>query len=144
MILYHHLSGNRDAKTLGYRNGELSFSSGNGELSFSSNISEEEVYQLVPTTRSELKCFTFTDLRIATREFLPYSVLGDGGFGIVYKGWIDENTFAAAKWGTGMAIAVKRFNPEGFQGYGEFLVSIRVFLNLQCLSFLNSNFKQAG
>ncbi|KAK1395212.1 hypothetical protein POM88_014268 [Heracleum sosnowskyi] len=95
------------------------------------NISEEEVDQLVPAKRSELKCFTFTDLRKATREFHPYSVLGDGGFGSVYKGWINENTYAAAKWGTGMAIAVKKLNLEGFQGHREFLSEI-VFLRILC------------
>ncbi|GFZ18017.1 protein kinase superfamily protein [Actinidia rufa] len=42
-------------------------------------------------------------------------------FGSVYKGWIDENSFAAAKPGTGMVIAVKRLNLEGFQGHKEWL-----------------------
>ena len=72
---------------------------------------------------SNLKSFAYNDLRIATRNFRPDSVLGEGGFGCVYKGWIDENTFAAETWGTGLAIAVKKLNIEGYQGYEAWLVS---------------------
>ncbi|KAK1395209.1 Interleukin-1 receptor-associated kinase 4 [Heracleum sosnowskyi] len=71
-----------------------------------------------------LKNFKFNDLKVATREFHPGSVIGEGGFGCVYKGWIDENTFAAAKWGTGLVIAVKRLNVEGLQGHGEWQKSL--------------------
>ncbi|KAL0456666.1 UNVERIFIED_CONTAM: Receptor-like cytoplasmic kinase [Sesamum latifolium] len=73
---------------------------------------------------TNLKSFGFNDLRIATRNFRPDSVLGEGGFGCVFKGWIDENTFKAAKPGTGMVIAVKRLNQEGFQGHKEWLTEI--------------------
>lgn len=84
-----------------------------------------------PTPRSEgeilqssnLKSFCFADLKMATRNFRPDSVLGEGGFGSVFKGWIDENSFAATKPGTGMVIAVKRLNQDGFQGHKEWLVS---------------------
>ena len=48
----------------------------------------------------------------------------DGGFGCGFKGWIDEKAFTAAKPGTGMVIAVKKLNQEGFQGHKEWLVSI--------------------
>ncbi|CAA7398114.1 unnamed protein product [Spirodela intermedia] len=85
-----------------------------------------------PTPRSEgeilqspnLKSFTFSDLRSATRNFRPDSVLGEGGFGCVFKGWIDENSFTAAKPGTGIVIAVKKLNQEGFQGHKEWLAEI--------------------
>lgn len=77
---------------------------------------------------SNLKIFGFNDLRTATRNFRPDSVLGEGGFGCVFKGWIDENTFKAAKPGTGMVIAVKRLNQEGLQGHKEWLVSTALSL----------------
>ncbi|KAG5553926.1 hypothetical protein RHGRI_011704 [Rhododendron griersonianum] len=85
----------------------------------------------VPATRrsegeilesSNLKSFTFSELKNATRNFRPDSVLGEGGFGSVFKGWIDERSFIAAKPGTGLVIAVKRLNQEGFQGHKEWLV----------------------
>ncbi|KAE8732295.1 putative serine/threonine-protein kinase NAK [Hibiscus syriacus] len=57
-------------------------------------------------------------------NFRPDSVLGEGGFGSVFKGWIDENSFAASKPGTGLVIAVKRLNQEGFQGHKEWLAEV--------------------
>jgi len=71
-----------------------------------------------------LKPFTFNELKNATRNFRPDSLLGEGGFGYVYKGWIDEHTFTASKPGSGMVVAVKRLKPEGFQGHKEWLVSV--------------------
>jgi hypothetical protein len=50
-------------------------------------------------------------------------VLGEGGFGSVFKGWIDEKTLAPTRPGTGMVIAVKKLNQEGYQGHKEWLVS---------------------
>lgn len=69
-----------------------------------------------------LKAFSFNDLKNATRNFRPDSLLGEGGFGYVFKGWIDEQTLAAVKPGSGMVIAVKKLKPEGFQGHKEWLV----------------------
>ncbi|KAJ8562732.1 hypothetical protein K7X08_031184 [Anisodus acutangulus] len=85
---------------------------------------------LTPRSQSEilessnLKSFSFNELRVATRNFRPDSVLGEGGFGCVFKGWIDEHTFKASKPGTGLVIAVKRLNHEGFQGHKEWLAEI--------------------
>lgn len=73
---------------------------------------------------SNVRSFAFTELKTATRNFRPDSVLGEGGFGSVFKGWIDENTFAPTKPGTGMVIAVKRLNQEGFQGHKEWLAEV--------------------
>lgn len=101
---------------------------GNDLSSSSGKVSSGSV---PPTPRSEgeilqssnLKSFSFADLKMATRNFRPDSVLGEGGFGSVFKGWIDEHSFIAAKPGTGMVIAVKRLNQESFQGHREWLVS---------------------
>lgn len=103
-------------------------SDGNDMSSTGSKVSSLSV---PPTPRSEgeilrspnLKSFSFSDLKTATRNFRPDSVLGEGGFGSVFKGWIDEHSFAATKPGTGMVIAVKRLNQDGFQGHKEWLVS---------------------
>uniref|UniRef100_A0ACD5V944 Uncharacterized protein n=1 Tax=Avena sativa TaxID=4498 RepID=A0ACD5V944_AVESA len=66
-----------------------------------------------------LRTFTFLELRTATKNFRPDSVLGEGGFGRVYKGWVDEKTMNPAKSGTGMVVAVKKLNSESMQGYEE-------------------------
>ncbi|RWW29788.1 hypothetical protein BHE74_00003836 [Ensete ventricosum] len=71
---------------------------------------------------SRLEPFTFNELRSATRNFRPDSLLGEGGFGYVYKGWIDEQNFSATKPGCGMVVAVKKLKPESFQGHKEWLV----------------------
>ncbi|CAH2064051.1 unnamed protein product [Thlaspi arvense] len=66
-------------------------------------------------SKANVKSFSFNELKLATRNFRSDSVVGEGGFGCVYKGWIDETTLSPAKSGTGLVIAVKRLNPDGFQ-----------------------------
>ncbi|KAI9195404.1 hypothetical protein LWI28_014527 [Acer negundo] len=103
-----------------------------GDGNDSSTSSKISSFSVPPTPRSEgeillssnLKSFSFAELKIATRNFRPDSVLGEGGFGSVFKGWIDEHSFAAAKPGTGMVIAVKRLNQESFQGHKEWLAEV--------------------
>lgn len=68
------------------------------------------------------KVFTLAELKSATRNFKPHTVLGEGGFGRVFKGWVDEKTYAPAKVGAGMAVAVKKSNPESSQGLEEWQV----------------------
>ncbi|KAM7489884.1 hypothetical protein LguiB_027368 [Lonicera macranthoides] len=67
--------------------------------------SQDEILQ-----SSNLKSFGFNDLRTSTRNFRPDNVLGEGGFGCVFKGWIDEKTFIAAKPGIGMKYNAKLFD----------------------------------
>ncbi|KAK1395211.1 Protein kinase APK1A chloroplastic [Heracleum sosnowskyi] len=122
---------NKDAKTSSYTDGVLSGTSNKSQAarpkkvdSVNDSVSpmnwkKEELFR-----SSKLKSFEFNDLRVATRNFRPDSVLGEGGFGSVYKGWIDENTFSPSKWGTGMVVAVKRLNLDGSQGHQEWLAEI--------------------
>ncbi|KAI4373630.1 hypothetical protein MLD38_011736 [Melastoma candidum] len=71
-----------------------------------------------------VKSFTFSELKAATRNFRPDSMVGEGGFGYVFKGWIDENTFAPAKPGTGMVVAIKKLKSESYQGHKEWLAEV--------------------
>lgn len=73
---------------------------------------------------SHLRKFSFNDLRTATRNFRPDSLLGEGGFGHVFKGWIDEHGTAPVKPGTGLVVAVKILNPDGLQGHKEWLAEV--------------------
>ncbi|KAJ4880315.1 hypothetical protein Rs2_37370 [Raphanus sativus] len=66
-----------------------------------------------------LKIYSFQDLTTATKNFRPDSMLGQGGFGKVYRGWIDTKTLAPSKAGSGMIAAVKRLNSESVQGFAE-------------------------
>ncbi|KAJ4956513.1 hypothetical protein NE237_013296 [Protea cynaroides] len=94
--------------------------------------SEKSTGESLPTPRSEteilsspnLKAFSFTELRNATKNFRPDSLLGEGGFGYVFKGWIDKHTHSATKPGSGIVVAVKKLKPEGFQGHKEWLTEV--------------------
>ncbi|ONK64258.1 uncharacterized protein A4U43_C07F23760 [Asparagus officinalis] len=66
-----------------------------------------------------LRIYSFAELKSATKNFKPETVLGEGGFGRVFKGWVDEKTLNPAKSGLGMVIAVKKLNPESVQGLEE-------------------------
>jgi len=57
------------------------------------------------------------DLRKATKNFGSNSYLGEGGFGCVYKGWMDEATLAPTKPAVGRMVAVKKLKKESFQGH---------------------------
>jgi serine/threonine protein kinase len=75
-----------------------------------------------------LREFTLAELREVMRGFKPDMVLGEGGFGRVYKGWVDdERTLNPAKSGVGVMVAVKKLNPESFrQGLQQWQVSVRL------------------
>ncbi|XP_058113462.1 probable serine/threonine-protein kinase PBL17 [Magnolia sinica] len=65
--------------------------------------------------------FTYNEMRLATKNFRPDQILGEGGFGIVYKGFIDENVRSGYK---PTQVAVKELDPEGFQGDREWLAEV--------------------
>ena len=71
------------------------------------------------STAFELKAFKTKELAKATNNFKePDNVLGEGGFGKVYKGVLKE--FEGVK---DYLIAVKKLNPNSFQVQQEWLVS---------------------
>ncbi|XP_072966364.1 serine/threonine-protein kinase PBL34-like [Typha angustifolia] len=80
---------------------------------------------------SQLRKFTFNDLKCATRNFRPESLLGEGGFGCVFKGWIEENGTAPVKPGTGLTVAVKTLNHDGLQGHKEWVAEVNFLGNLR-------------
>lgn len=124
-LLNHFLSGVTRAC---YRYGHYSALS---SLKVPTN-SEKSITINLPTPRSEwhilsspnLKAFTLGELKNATRNFRPDSLIGEGGFGDVYKGWVDKQTLGPAKPGHGMVVAVKKLKLEGFQGHKEWLVGL--------------------
>ncbi|XP_074561789.1 putative serine/threonine-protein kinase PBL26 [Curcuma longa] len=59
--------------------------------------------------------FTFEELVLATKNFLAECLLGEGGFGRVYKGCLQN---------TGQIVAVKQLKRDGFQGNKEFVVEV--------------------
>lgn len=73
-----------------------------------------------------LRVFSFAELKAATKNFKSDTVLGEGGFGKVFKGWVDEKTLAPSKVGTGMMVAIKKLNSESVQGFQEWQVLISI------------------
>ncbi|XP_050209923.2 receptor-like cytoplasmic kinase 176, partial [Mercurialis annua] len=73
-----------------------------------------------------LKSFSYAELQKATKNFPLDSVLGEGGFGRVFKGFIDEPpSKSAPKSKKDMRIAVKMLQVNGAQGQQEWLAEIK-------------------
>ncbi|KAK1389958.1 putative serine/threonine-protein kinase PBL17 [Heracleum sosnowskyi] len=77
---------------------------------------------------SNLDIFTYEEMRLATKRFRPDQVLGEGGFGIVYKGVLDENVRPGYKK---MEVAIKELDPEGIQGDREWLAEVNYLGQLE-------------
>ncbi|XP_011039407.1 PREDICTED: probable LRR receptor-like serine/threonine-protein kinase At5g45780 isoform X2 [Populus euphratica] len=63
-----------------------------------------------------LKRFSFRELQIATSNFSPKNILGQGGYGVVYKGCLPNKTF----------IAVKRLKDPNFTGEVQFQTEVEM------------------
>lgn len=96
----------------------LSFS----DLSRSSSLRINE--DLAQSFGSELYDFQLSELRAITQNFSSNYLLGEGGFGTVHKGYIDENLRQGLK---AQAVAVKLLDIEGLQGHREWLVRLTLF-----------------
>ncbi|KAM7488683.1 hypothetical protein LguiB_026167 [Lonicera macranthoides] len=91
-------------------------------------VSDGGNVQDVPTSGQivtpNLKIFTFAELKSATKNF-SVDVLGEGSFGFVFKGWVNEKTYSPSKVGVGKAVAIKRLGQESMQGPAEGLLMPR-------------------
>ncbi|XP_057769109.1 receptor-like protein kinase FERONIA [Salvia miltiorrhiza] len=65
-------------------------------------------------SRPNLRVFSFNELKAVTRNFRSDLVLGEGGFGKVYKGCLDDRATAKTT-----IVAVKLLNYESMQGLQE-------------------------
>ncbi|WVZ59111.1 hypothetical protein U9M48_009309 [Paspalum notatum var. saurae] len=74
---------------------------------------------------AQLRVFTFQELRAATRGFSRALMLGEGGFGCVYRGTIREPGGAAART-TSLDVAIKQLGRKGLQGHKEWVTEVNV------------------
>ncbi|XP_047330787.1 probable serine/threonine-protein kinase PIX13 [Impatiens glandulifera] len=99
----------------GVSNGESTNTSNNGDH----NPMNEEIRQL--------KVYSFADMINATKNFRSDSTLGIGGFGTVYKGWLDQYTLLpSSKFGTGIMVAIKKLNQQSTQGFREWESEVNI------------------
>nr|DAD19692.1 TPA_asm: hypothetical protein HUJ06_021155 [Nelumbo nucifera] len=68
---------------------------------------------------SNLHAFMLAELREIMQSFSSRNFLGEGGFGLVNKGFIDDNFKPKLK---AQAVAVKLLALESLQGHREWLV----------------------
>lgn len=74
-----------------------------------------------PISYAQVIPFTLFELETITKSFRPDYILGEGGFGTVYKGYIDDNLRVGLK---SLPVAVKVLNKEGLQGHREWLTEV--------------------
>ncbi|PNX73931.1 serine/threonine-protein kinase, partial [Trifolium pratense] len=72
--------------------------------------------------------FTFRELASITRNFRQENLIGEGGFGRVYKGRLEK---------TNQEVAVKQLDRNGLQGNREFLVEVLMLSLLHHQNLVN-------
>ncbi|OAY58742.1 probable serine/threonine-protein kinase PIX13 [Manihot esculenta] len=91
------------------------------ENEFPAAMEDENLPDVGTSPDSQLRSFTFAQLKSATFNFRNDMVLGRGGFGSVYKGWIKETTSQGVKK---RPIAVKRLDANSKQGFRQWRTEV--------------------
>ncbi|XP_008241543.1 PREDICTED: probable LRR receptor-like serine/threonine-protein kinase At5g48740 isoform X3 [Prunus mume] len=68
---------------------------------------------------SNLRIFSFSELKAATRNFRGDTMVGEGEYGQVFKGLVYEKTLAPSKVGIGSPVAIKKLNPGSAKGFQD-------------------------
>ncbi|KAI3863134.1 hypothetical protein MKW98_015592 [Papaver atlanticum] len=102
----------------------ISFKSSNS----GKQIITDEILKLGGNGNIASKTFTFRELATATKNFKPECLVGEGGFGRVYKGFIDN---------INQVVAVKQLDRNGLQGNREFLVEVLMLSLLHHQNLVN-------
>ncbi|KAF7026108.1 hypothetical protein CFC21_038239 [Triticum aestivum] len=84
-------------------------------------LEEDALVLRLEDKSSELTLFEFSEILHATHNFSKENLLGQGGFGPVYKGQLPD----------GMEIAVKRLASHSGQGFTEFKNEVELIAKLQ-------------
>ncbi|KAL4587610.1 hypothetical protein LXL04_000482 [Taraxacum kok-saghyz] len=80
----------------------------------SSTINESKI-QRETGSINQARTFTYAQLVNATDNFKAVYFLGEGGFGKVYKGKLEDSD---------QIVAIKQLDPDGLQGIREFVVEV--------------------
>lgn len=95
--------------------------------SHSQNVSEfstssAKSFAVLSQRQSNLREFTFSELKSATKNFSRSLMVGEGGFGGVYKGVIRSTEDQHKK----IDVAVKQLSRRGLQGHKEWVTEVNV------------------
>ncbi|XP_010241858.1 PREDICTED: probable receptor-like protein kinase At5g47070 [Nelumbo nucifera] len=95
----------------------------------SENISEMSVESMgrVPFSSlsqrpTNLRVFTFSEMKAATKSFSRSLMVGEGGFGCVYRGMIKDSEDPNVR----LDVAVKQLSRRGLQGHKEWVTEVNV------------------
>ncbi|KAI5442748.1 receptor-like protein kinase FERONIA [Lathyrus oleraceus] len=97
-----------------------------GPLSFATTKSSTTQNSNLPSDLC--RSFSLHDIRAATNNFDELFIVGVGGFGHVYKGYIDNGS---------TPVAIKRLKPGSQQGENEFINEIDMLSNLRHLHLVS-------
>jgi len=93
------------------------------------SLSLQDLSRKLETTR--LHAFTLDELKAATKNFSAANFLGEGGFGPVYKGFVDARLRPGLLEPQHVAVKYLDLESDGVQGHREWLV-------IACPSCVNS------
>ncbi|XP_039135214.1 probable serine/threonine-protein kinase PBL19 isoform X2 [Dioscorea cayenensis subsp. rotundata] len=88
--------------------------------SSASTSSQRSITNMYEEKAQCLRVFGFDELRHATNDFSRLLKIGEGGFGSVYKGFIDLNGN-----GEKIPVAIKKLNQHGLQGHKQWLAEVQ-------------------
>ncbi|KAK8587836.1 hypothetical protein V6N13_086805 [Hibiscus sabdariffa] len=84
--------------------------------------SPRSIPELYEAKAPDLRVFSFSELKQATRDFSLQLKIGEGGFGSVYKGTI---TPADGKGNEPLVVAIKKLNKNGLQGHKQWVAEVQ-------------------
>ncbi|TYI54579.1 hypothetical protein E1A91_D11G085100v1 [Gossypium mustelinum] len=83
--------------------------------------SPRSIPELYEAKAHNLRVFSFSELKQATRDFNLLHKIGEGGFGSVYKGTIRP----AGGNGQPFEVAIKKLNKNGLQGHKQWVAEVQ-------------------
>ncbi|GMY09256.1 serine/threonine-protein kinase PCRK1-like [Fagus crenata] len=87
-----------------------------------STASSAKSFAVLSQRQSNLREFTFSELKAATKNFSRSLMIGEGGFGGVYKGVIRSTDDTHKK----IDVAIKQLSRRGLQGHKEWVTEVNV------------------
>ncbi|KAE8669197.1 Receptor-like serine/threonine-protein kinase [Hibiscus syriacus] len=92
------------------------------EISSTGSSTTKNSFAALSQRQSNLREFTFLELKAATKNFGRSLMIGEGGFGCVYRGVIRSTDDSTKK----LEIAVKQLSRRGLQGHKEWVTEVNV------------------